>query len=954
RDRTGSRLSTDVSAGPADTLYALDAAPSGGTGDYQATTLSESGTWAVSTQSGSFTWSYPMRTPPVPGGLQPYLTAGYDSGSVDGHVNSTNNQPSWLGEGWQLDPGFVERRYKSCADDFPNTADKPADLCWGSDNATLSLGGHSTELIKDASGAWHPRTDDGSRVEHIVPGTGAGAASGEYWRITTTDGTQYYFGHDATTNSAWTVPVFGDQAGQPCHASTFAASSCPQVWRWNLDHVVNRQGDTITYFYTPETNSYGRDLGNTTVSYTRGGTLTRAEYGTRDGQSGQAPARVDFTVTDRCKAGADCTQHTAASWPDVPWDLNCTASCTKQVAPTFWSTTRLASVTTSVLRGSGYQPVDTWTFDQTYPDPGDTGLGNTPALWLHGITHTGVAGGASVALPEITFDGEALPNRVNTPVDGLPPLNKFRISGITTESGGVTSPRYANPDCTSSALPTPDSNTTRCIPVNWSPPQAGPITDWFAKYVVSTVTDKDRTGGSATEVTSYDYGPDAAWAYNDDPMVAAARRSWSQWRGYATVTVRHGDPNDTANPQSATEYRYFRGMNGDHLSNGGTRTVTVTDTQGSFDDAPQLVGFVRETAIRNGVGGPAISDSYDDPWQHGPTANDGVHQAWLVRTGKSVTVTPLSTGGTRTTEVDTGYDDQGNPVRVDDHGDTANPHDDTCTTTTYARNTTTWVLTLPSDVATVAVPCGTTPTFPDDAVSHTRTYYDNGALGDPPGAGDATRTEEVSGYDGSGQPTWVTTSTSSYDGYGRALTGTDALSYQTTTSYAPATGEPTTVTVTNPLGFATTTTYDPSWELATSVVDANGRRTDLGYDALGRLTGVWLPGRSKGGGDQPSKRFGYSVQADAASWTSDQELGADGGYHTSYQLYDGFLRSRQAQMPAAGGGRILADTLYDSRGLAAKTNDRYHDSTDPGSTLVTAADNQIPEQTVTVFDGAER
>ncbi|MFL6072999.1 MAG: RHS repeat-associated core domain-containing protein [Mycobacteriales bacterium] len=942
-DRAGSRLATDVSAGPADTLYALDDAPSGGTGDYTATTLSEAGSWAVSTQSGDFTWSYPMRTPPVPGGLQPYLTASYDSAAVDGHVTSTNNQPSWLGEGWQLDPGFVERRYKSCADDFPNATDKPADLCWGSDNATLSLGGHTTELIKDASGAWHPRVDDGSRVEHLVPGTGAGAASGEYWRITTIDGTQYYFGHDAATSSAWTVPVFGDQAGQPCHASTFAASSCPQVWRWNLDHVVNRQGDTITYFYTTESNSYGRDLGNATASYIRGGTLTRAEYGSRDGQGGQAPAKVDFAVADRCRAGSDCTQHTAANWPDVPWDLNCTANCTTQVAPTFWSTKRLASVTTSVLRGSSYQPVDTWTFDQTYPDPGDTGLGSTAALWLHGITHAGGTGGAAVSLPEITFDGVALPNRMNTSVDGLPPMDKFRVSGITTESGGVTSPHYANPDCTAGTPPAPDTNTTRCFPATWSPPQAGIVTDWFARYVVSTVTDQDRTGGSATEVTSYDYGPDAAWAYNDDPLVPAARRTWSQWRGYATVVVRHGDPNDTGRPQSATEYHYFRGLG----------KAKVTDSQGSFDDVPQLAGFLRETAVRNGPGGSVISDSYDDPWQHGPTANDGVHQAWLVRTGRSVTVTPLSTGGTRTTEVDTSYDDQGDPVRVDDHGDTADPHDDTCTTTTYARNSSTWVLTLPSDVATVGVSCATTPSFPGDAISHTRTYYDGGALGAAPGAGDATRTDEVSGY-ASGEPTWVTTNTSSYDGYGRALTSTDALNHTTTTSYSPATGVPATVTVTNPLGFATTTTDDPSWGLATRVVDTNGRQTDLTYDALDRLTAVWLPGRSKVAGDQPSKRFGYGVQANAASWTSDQELGADGGYHTSYQLYDGFLRPRQTQKPAAGGGRILTDTLYDSRGLAATTNDRYHDTADPGTTLVTAASNQISQQTVTTYDAAER
>src|SRR5690349_14133610 len=44
-----------------------------GAGSDKATSLSPSATWDVSQQTGDFTWSYPLRVPPAPGGLEPAL-----------------------------------------------------------------------------------------------------------------------------------------------------------------------------------------------------------------------------------------------------------------------------------------------------------------------------------------------------------------------------------------------------------------------------------------------------------------------------------------------------------------------------------------------------------------------------------------------------------------------------------------------------------------------------------------------------------------------------------------------------------------------------------------------------------------------------------------------------------------------------------------------------------------
>ncbi|PZF62985.1 hypothetical protein DEI81_08485 [Curtobacterium sp. MCBD17_013] len=200
----------------------------------------------VAAQTGSLSWTYPMTVPPAAAGPTPHLALAYDSQSVDRETGSTNNQPSAIGDGWSLTGGgSIQRQYVSCSRDDSAAVATSGDLCWRTDNATLELDGHSTPLVRDsATGAWHLQTDDGSRLEHLV-GTAHGCAANgtsdtDCWRLTTTDGTQYWFGLNelpgwakgkATTNSAWTVPVFGNGAGEPCHASTFASSSCMQAWR---------------------------------------------------------------------------------------------------------------------------------------------------------------------------------------------------------------------------------------------------------------------------------------------------------------------------------------------------------------------------------------------------------------------------------------------------------------------------------------------------------------------------------------------------------------------------------------------------------------------------------------------------------------------------------------------------------------------------------------------------
>jgi len=945
-------------------LYALSAAPSGATGDFTASSLAPSAKWQVSAQTGDFSWSYPLRTPPSPGGPSPQLALSYSAGSVDGRTVSTNNQPSWVGEGFDFTPaGFIERKYKSCNDD--GVTPKTGEQCWGGDNATMMLGGSSTELVRDsAGGTWRPKNDDGSRVEKLTDATN-GDNDGEHWKITSLDGTQYFFGLNRLpgwtsgkeeTKSAWTMPVFGNNTGEPCKAATFAASWCQQAYRWNLDHVVDVHGNTMSYFYTPETNHYGRNVtAADETPYTAGGYLKRVEYGQRAGAvySTSATGRVLFTVAERClvTSSFDCapgklTKDNAKHWPDVPADQLCAAGadCTNY-SPTFFTRKRLTKVTSQVLKGTAYSDVDSWTLTHTFPTPGDK---MSAALWLERIQHTGHVGGTA-STPAVNFDGVEMPNRVDG-LEGIAPMMKWRIRSVNNETGGRLTVNYAGTECTRGSLPQPHANGRRCFPNYWAPEGAvDPYLDWFHKYPAVQVLESDMTGGSPTVRTDYTYLGAPAWAYDDQELVPASRRTWSQWRGYERVRVSKGEDYDT---RTATEHLFFRGMHGDKQPS-GTRTVQVTDSEGTaVDDHWRLNGFERESRYLNGPGGAEQSGTINDPWLHGPTASGGGDQAYRLETAKVRSRAKLSTGAWRRTETQRSYNTHGSVTQINDLGDTGTAADDQCTRYTYSPNTSAWILGLPSRTETVSVACSVTPSRPTDVLGDGRMFYDGGAYGAAPTKGNLTRVEELDSYSG-GQPRYVTISRSVFDAYGRVTESYDAAGAKTTTAYTPATGGLVTeVKVTNPLGHVETTTLAPERGAMTAQQDANGRRTNLAYDPLGRLAKVWLPDRATT--QTPNGEFTYNVRTNGPVAVTTKTLRNDGTQTVGHELYDGLMRLRQTQLPAHGGGRLLSDTVYNTLGQPAKKNDVYTNADAPSTELLGVADSAVPAQTVFGYDGLGR
>jgi len=696
---------TDSGAG---TALVVTSGDSGSQGNYAATSLNPSETWQAN-GTGAFTYSYPLDVPNAIGGNAPSVAFSYDSQSADGETSARNSQSSWLGDGWDYTPGFIERSYRSCGsllDSSGNHVLKDSgDECWGGDNATLSFGSLSGTLVPttmDTSvpgivAQWKMQSDDGTIVQELS-GADNGLYQGIYYRVLTTDGSIAYFGADhapsstaenatpqsgtptdASTNSAWGVPVLHPVAGDPCYSSSKGtASKCSmnEGWRWNLDFTVSPTGFIQRYDYSTETNYY--DLGGgqvaasngsgTLTPYTRGGTLTQISYGYRlmDEMAGDTPAAaVVFSSAQRCETSDSftCTQpistSNATNWPDVPYDLNCPSSDSTTLppgsttvpanvcvtsAPTFWSTTRLDHVTTKVyVAGTGLTAVDTYQLDQVYSDAGgivDPVTGTTPnmadagelqaVMWLQSIQHTGDAdsydGGSSpVTLNQVSFTGVEIDNRVNDASPSAPPLYHPRLSSIVTETGEGIAVNYNSTPCAGLTLSiaNADTNTNSCYPAYWTPPgESQPLADWFNKITVQSVTDSDRTNSTADQPNGAGTsgGTSADSLAGSQNQVSSYTYSGAAW---------HRDDSALTDDQYRT-WDQFRGY----------RTVTVT-TGASPDPVTQTT-----TTYLQGMDGDYLANGTQRSVPVSDTVGDTVRDSnWLAGTALE-TDTYTAAGGT--------------------------------------------------------------------------------------------------------------------------------------------------------------------------------------------------------------------------------------------------------------------------------------------------------------------
>ncbi|WP_432753535.1 ricin-type beta-trefoil lectin domain protein [Streptomyces sp. JL2001] len=903
-------------------------------GDFTASPLLSSGSWSAGSSSGAFTYSYQVQSPETAGGLMPKVALSYSSQSVDGRTSSTNNQASWIGDGWDYNAGSITRTYVNCRQDSKkagsnNATHRTADLCYGSENATLSLGGMTTELVWDESkGKWFTGNGDGSKIERVKdtstdPRSGMKDADGEYWVVTTKDGTKYHFGlnklpgwsdngtaaDDPYTDSVLATPVYGNHAGEPCYkAGDWAHSYCNQAWRWNLDYVEDVHGNAMSLWWKRDSNYYARNFNfKSPVEYHRDGYLSHIYYGQRKDTifSATAPARIGFEVKERCYdvGTVTCTDTNFKSknpgdyriWFDTPADLRCESGkkCWN-AGPTFWTRKRLDKITTSAQRRTdttARQVVDEYQLNQSFAE---LKTGPNTALWLESIQRTGYARNgstdASVKLNSVRFESNSddMPNRVLAVNPQRPGFSRLRIARVINEYGGETVVKYKpiTGKCLSGGLPGKTdtaalkANTELCYPSFWNPDPEVEDIDWFHKYVVASIEELPNIEGSFGTKTAYEY-KNAGWKFADGEFTKKSTRTYSQFAGFEQTTVLTGPDKaaeDNGNegegiagldsPRTKAVTRYFRGM-GDTVS-----VKDITGTEIAKDKEPFAGRVAEELTYTNAT-------DADSNWLTRSITkleatelakrdrDDGLDplKAWRVTEPEEIAYTKSSGTNTddprtlREVRTNTTYDaTYGLPTQVESLGDTGKTGDESCTKLEYLHQTDKNLIGLSKQVLNSPTTCANANWADLTTLSGaTRTAFDGTAYGTA--LGTSTRGLATESWSLKGDGTgFQTNGTTGFDAIGRVTRQTDPDQKSSTITFDPPTGQVFKVTQTNPLGHSQVQELEPGRAVSLKTTDANGNVSEAKYDPLGRLDQAWGPGRATT--TVPDFRAVYTIPAE--------------------------------------------------------------------------------------------
>ena len=949
-------------------------------GNFGASPLSPAGSWQVGEGSGEFSYTYPFDLPDAIGGPTPSLGLGYSSGTVDGMSLAENGQASNAGLGWDLTTGYISRSFAACADDGHPTK---GDLCWKNvdgeefERFTITLNGRSDRLIQiPGTQSFRLQDDPGWRVTRFRGDPPAADEpdnsdnNNEGWSVETPDGVTYWFGWGRGSNSVWTVPVYGNDPGEPCRdAASEAGSWCQQAWRWSLDRVIDANNNKTRYFYETEQNHYAR-WGNTSnrTPYDRAGRLTSIEYSYK--AADETPATwVDVNSVLRCKEKmtdltADCLgaedgpRAAPGSWPDTPGDLICDSNDTcNDFSPSFFSTQRYSSIVTKVRLNGAEKTLDRWTLNHTMPDPdkvtGGTNGPEQPDLWLDTIQRTGELGG-ELNQTNINFNALDAPLRNRVVATGNErKLLKYRIREVRNELGGLTQVSYGHAtdkacDATYVASRARWNSDRECFAQKYAPPGGTPKWEWFHKYVVTQIALGDRAMGYETGAQPstanpgglrkyvYTYLGTPAWRHVGDKNVPNDDETWSDWRGYgrARVYTARTDGTDSDTAFSVRHVARFRGMDGSASNTSGgvvsAAIETFHNTGAEPADEAWLQGRVAEEYVATSTGTFIESRNYRTYTPIVTATNPDTPDArmilepslveykkstagWVSRT---VSRTYNTTGAANSRGVLVGTVEQ-----VSDTGYSIGAgatKDQTCEITAWRGNSAagTWIR-APRTVTRYAETCAAKT--PATMTSWVDTHYDksetNAAL--PLTAGLPTRIDTGAT---SAETAGALKQSIVYDTWGRVTKTIDAKNESTTYAYTAATASvPDKIVTTGPTGLASTSNLTARGT-ASSVIDANGQTVSLAYDPLGRLTSVTEPTQT-GAASQVSTVYAYTTAANTVTRVTTGSLLANGITRTHrYDYYDGWGRHIQTQVPqvnstTAAPGRVVTLTHYDDRGL---------------------------------------
>ena len=186
------------------------------------------------------TYSFPIQVPPGPGGLQPSLALSYNSQTVDGAISRT--QASWVGMGWSLDTGYIQRSMNGTPNYFED------------DTFSLEVNGVGGLLLPIADQDGDPNTIDYHFADERFWRVRQYLCRPEMWGDTPEIRAIGWCGTRVGHNITLVITLVAAQMGMPGTRLTQVAvpASYMQTWRWSMTRVRNIFGKELTYTYNNE------------------------------------------------------------------------------------------------------------------------------------------------------------------------------------------------------------------------------------------------------------------------------------------------------------------------------------------------------------------------------------------------------------------------------------------------------------------------------------------------------------------------------------------------------------------------------------------------------------------------------------------------------------------------------------------------------------------------------
>ncbi|MCP4288839.1 MAG: hypothetical protein GY792_31190, partial [Gammaproteobacteria bacterium] len=196
----------------------------------------------VSSFTGAATYNLPLWVPPGPGGLQPNLALNYNSQIVDSATKKT--QANWVGMGWSLDVGYIERNMNG-------TSEEGRD-----DTYNLVVNGVSSMLLEiyedldeDIKTTDYRMADDNFwRVRRYKPGYEGNITTAGSWIAWDQQGNRYFFGADSSARAEY--PYFNG-----------CTHDGDRPWRWGLSEIRNIHNKSLTFTHFEESHNVKRCRG---------------------------------------------------------------------------------------------------------------------------------------------------------------------------------------------------------------------------------------------------------------------------------------------------------------------------------------------------------------------------------------------------------------------------------------------------------------------------------------------------------------------------------------------------------------------------------------------------------------------------------------------------------------------------------------------------------------------